>query len=374
MLPLPSPQRRCCVQIASACDIRLDASQAVSTADAALRPDRRIALLKPTAAVDERIMHALQLLDSVLWAFRGTLHSNWQVASIDTADVIVFHEGDTDERIAQWKSQGKPFVEIATQSRLDSDAVNLLVYPFRAAQVLTLLERLETQLASSLDSPILAASELDTSAPVQDPWSFVEGLLTLRSVENSAAWLVAREARTRILWLRGDAATYTAEPHIVQAIRRGTLNLNRLTLQTGLAPAGGQAPRSGMELSWFAGYHASDQLAPSLKPTSVYRITSWPNFGLIRPSGSQMRIAARLASVGADLEEITRRAGVTVEEAARSLNALHACGVLTEVDPSAAQATASTTARRPIAVPEPRAGLGKFLAQVRRHFGLGGGA
>ena len=344
---------------------------AVSAPNIAARPDRRIALLKPTGAIDERITHALQLMESIIWAFHGTTHSTWRLASVDSADVLVFHEGDTDERIEQWKSQGRPVVEIAVQSRLDSDTPNLLVYPFRAAQVLVLLERLETQLTSTLEVLVLDESTMALASTNQDPWSFVEGLRTLRSVQNSEAWLVGRDARTPVLWVRGDAATYAAEPITVQAIRRGALNPNNLTLEKGSAPTGGQAPRSGMELSWFTGYHASDHLAPSLSIAASYRMSSWPNFGLIRPSASQMRVAAVLAAAAVDLSEIIKRAGVTADEATRTLNALCACGVLVGVSPSEAGTAVSAGTRRRRAASETRAGLARLLANVRKHLGLG---
>lgn len=332
--------------------------------NAAARPDRRIALMKPIGTVDERISHALQLMESVVWAFHGTTHSTWLLAPLESADVLVFHEGNTDERIAQWKSQGRPVVEIAVQNRLDSDTPNLLVYPFRAAQVLVLLDRLETQLTSSFEALVLTESTPAPASENQDPWSFVEGLRALRSVQNSEAWLVGRDARTPILWVRGDAATYTAEPLTVEAIRRGTLNPNSLTLEKGSAPTGGQAPRSGMELSWFTGYYASDHLAPALTISTSFRISSWPNFGLIRPLPSQLRIAAGLSSAAADLRQIIKRAGVTAEEAIRTLNALYACGVLIGVSPVEAVSAVSAGAR-------PRSGLAKLLANVRKHLGLG---
>jgi hypothetical protein len=323
-----------------------------------------MAVLKPTGAVDERITHALQLMETIVWAVHGTTHSTWRMASVDSADVLVFHEGDTDERIAQWKSQNKPLVEVAVQSRLDSDTPNLLVYPFHATQVLVLLERLETQLTSGLEGPVPDESTLAPASTNQDPWTFVEGLRTLRSLQNSEAWLVGRDARTPILWVRGDAATYTAEPLTVEAIRRGTLNPNSLTLEKGSAPTGGQAPRSGMELSWFTGYYASDCLAPALAISTRYRISSWPNFGLIRPLPSQLRVAAGLSSAAADLSEIIKRASVTAEEAARTLNALYACDVLVGVGSGEVGRAVSAKAR-------PRAGLAKLLANVRKHLGLG---
>ena len=88
---------------------------------------------------------------------------------------------------------------------------------------------------------------------------------------------------------------------------------------------------------------------------------------LIRPLPSQLRVAAGLGSAPATLPEIIKRAAVTAEEAIRTLNALHACGVLTSV-PGEQQARVAT----PRAVPEPDGGFGKFLRNMRKHLGLGG--
>jgi hypothetical protein len=324
------------------------------------------------------VAHALQLLDSILWAFQGTTRSTWKVGEPEVADVIVVHETDTDKRAVTWKTSGKLVVEIATEARVDTVTPNVLVYPFRAQQVLILLERLDTQLSSTGDAPV--ASDVDSPASLPevptDPWSFVEALRTLRSVQNSEAWLVGRDARTPVLWLRGDAATYTADARTVQAIRRGSLRLSKLTLQKGAdpgasvpvpgQPAAGVALRSGMELSWFAGYHASPQLAPGLTASARYRITHWPNFGLIRPLPSQLRVAAGLSSAAADLGEIIARAAVPAEEAIRTLNALHACGVLVGIE-----SAGTVTRMTPGALAEPRGGFTKFLRNVRKHLGLG---
>jgi hypothetical protein len=130
--------------------------------------------------------------------------------------------------------------------------------------------------------------------------------------------------------------------------------------------AAGPALRSGMELSWFSGYHASSQLAPGLQASAHYRITQWPNFGLIRPLPSQLRVAAGLSSAAADLSEIIKRAGVAAEEAVRTLNALHACGVLIAIE-SGGAATRAT----PASLAEPRGGFTQFLRNVRKHLGLG---
>lgn len=120
-------------------------------------------------------------------------------------------------------------------------------------------------------------------------------------------------------------------------------------------------------MSWFAGYYAGAQLAPAVKARARYRMSQWPNFGLIRPLPSQLRVAAGLSAAAADLEEIIARANVTREEAIRTLNALYACDVLIAAEPleKAIPAVASTT------VAQPRGGFTRFLRSMRKHLGLG---
>jgi hypothetical protein len=316
------------------------------------------------SVTDERVTHAFQLLDSILWAFQGTTRSPWTITTPDIANVVVVYAEDYDERITVWRKNGKIVVAIATEGLADPAVQDRLVYPFRAQQVLVLLERLDAQLDPAASSAAPNAVSLP-EAPV-DPWSFVEALRTLRSVQNGATWLVGRDGRTPVLWLRGDAVTYATDTATVQAIRLGTLRLCNVSLQKGADPGGGPTQRSGMELSWFAGYHASVKLSPVLKPGAHYRIAQWPNFGLIRPLPSQLRVAAGLSSAAATLEEIIGRAKVTPEEAIRTLNALYACDVLIVVESGEKTAPAGTRS-----IAQPRGGFTSFLRNVRKHLGLG---
>jgi hypothetical protein len=326
---------------------------------------RRIALVKPASVVEEKITHALQLFDSVLWAFQGTTRCTWTLVTPEAAEVIVVHEGDPDQRIPAWRASGKLIVEISTRDSSTSAAA--LIYPFRAAQALALLERLDGQLNSQGDAREASPSaDASVEKRSHEPWSFVETLRTIGEVQNSEAWLVARDAKVPCLWLRADGALYTAEPATIQAMRRGTLDLARLNLQKGAPPADGPSSRAGAELSWFAGYYASAELAPWLKPAARYRVTRWPNFGLIRPLPSHIRVAAALASAPARPEEIAARASVSTEEATRTLNALAVANVVVAVDDEVAPAQIS----RPPTV-APRGGFAAFLSNVRKHLGLG---
>src|SRR6185369_15928277 len=148
---------------------------------------RRIALVKPASVVEEKITHALQLFDSILWAFQGTTRVTWTLVAPEAAEVIVVHEGDPDQRIPAWRAGGKLIVEISTRD----SSTSALVYPFKASQALALLERLGTQL-NLRGAPQEADRSPEASVPRRshEPWSFVETLRTIAEVQNSEAWLV----------------------------------------------------------------------------------------------------------------------------------------------------------------------------------------
>ena len=327
---------------------------------------RRIALVKPASVAEERVTHALQLFDSILWAFQGTTRTTWSIVAPEAAEVVVVHQGDPDERIAAWRADGKLIVEFAIGESTTASPSAALIYPFRAAQALALLERLDAQLISSDEAQPPQTSPAAEATQSDDPWSFVETLRTIHEVQNSEAWLVARDGKVPRLWLRADGVIYVAEQTTTLAIRRGTLNLARLGLHKSSLPADGPAPRAGAELSWFAAYHASANLAPWLKPAVRYRLTRWPNFGSIRPLPSHLRVVAALASRPARPDEIAARAHVSTEEAVRVLNALALADRVIAADSDVAPVT---TINPPAVVP--RGGFVSFLRKLRKHLGLG---
>jgi hypothetical protein len=340
------------------------------TQPGAHRPDRRIALIKPASPAEDKAAHAMHLFESMLWAFTGTMRSNWVLASVDAADVIVVHQVDCDERVPSWQESGKAVVVIVTEQLAEPAEQLVLMYPFRAAQVLELLDRLDVQLAtpsSRAASPVERAVE---NAPMQpaEPWSFVEALRTMRQVQNSDVWLTGRAGQTPILWVKGDGTEYVADPTAVHGIRLGTLRLNELTFQKGSPPPAYLAPRPAVEISWFAGYHASRRLAPWLHPAASYRMTRWPNFGVIRALPSQIRVTAILATTALTVQQITARAQVSLEEAVRTMNALAACELLVAVEPVSPVVAPPT--QPPQSVPTPPGGIRTFVRLMRKRLGL----
>jgi hypothetical protein len=196
-------------------------------------------------------------------------------------------------------------------------------------------------------------------------WSAIEMLRSFRS-RPGGRWFTGFKAETPVLWLSSNAATYCADTTTAEAIRAGWLRLNELDLREESPPPQELGVRSGMELAWFAGYHASDELAPGLDPTARFRIKRWPNFSAIRPASTQVRIATAMVAAEIDISEIVSRVSVSREEASRTLNALAACDVIV-----AGTSKAITTLEIPILQPERRHRLGNLLRNVRKHLGLG---
>jgi len=329
--------------------------------------ERRIALVSPAASGAQSATQALQLVESMLWAFKGTMRSNWvSEPSAESADVIVVTSATRDERLSRWQESGKPIIQISVAGEPVLAGANVLVYPFHARQLLQLLNELDAR----LNAPSLP---VETSAAPSEPtggtaWSFVEALRTLREVQNAAVWLTALKGQSPLLWLKGDGSEYSADAHTLQDVRRGTLAFGALRLRQGAAPPAHRALRPAAELEWFAGYHASTELAPWLDAAANFRITRWPNFGLIRPLPSQIRVTALLAAGPLTLAQLVQRSEMPRIEAIRTLNALEACSLLSVVERAVA-----ATARTRSPAPHPSGGLAAFLQLVRRRLGLSTG-
>ncbi len=334
------------------------------------QPSHQIALIKPIRGAEELIEHALQLFDSMLWVFRGTTRANWNLSSPSEADVVVVHHAEPAERIAQWRAQGKVIVVLRTEASLHNGDDHTLIYPFPASQVMSLLERLDAQLDGHEPAPAPPRLEPAEVAPAEPrSWSLVESIRTLRAARNPELWLAVRNAEQPLLWLRGDAAKYQCSTATLQAIHEGTLPLDGLTLERSL-PRFGLVSGRGSEFTWFAAYHTSDMLAPWLSEAVPYRLRRWPDLGLLRPAdpaalGAQLRITATLDSAPATAAELPTRAGVSQEQAVRTLNALAACDLI-EV------AVAATAAERTsFKIERPKMGFRQLFDSIRRHLHLG---
>jgi hypothetical protein len=328
------------------------------------RAERFIAVVRPDVAHDERVTHALQLLSSMLWAFRGSTSTSWVSAPPEKADVVVVHGKERTTSGKLWQMRGKLVVEITTSadSSTASDG-DVLVYPFRAEQVRSLLERLAGQLgvAAHPRAEMAPAGTFDSS----DAWRFVESMRAMRAGDDAGRWLVARNESAVVLCLQSNAAGYVAEAATVSAIRSGALDLSALRIEPGVPPAGATPVRSGQELLWFAAYHASDRLAACLRGATTLRLSRWPNIAAIRPSSTQLRIIATLMA-DPQLNRISRRAQADEAQVVRTLNALAASNLITIPADTAVEGRREW---RPDM--RPRRGFAAFLRDVRKHLGLG---
>jgi hypothetical protein len=336
---------------------------------------RRIALIAAgDAGGDDRSQRAMQLLDTMLWVLKGTTNAAWIKAQPDEADIVVVHQDDSQGdkasgTAAEWQARGKLVVQIAAQSANDKpgDAAanpNTLVYPFRAVDVLSLLERLNAQLDADLSSPAAADRTPDGVGSEDGPWKFVEALRAVRDVRNSEQWLAAHRGTAPVLWLRGDGAVYRATAQIVDTIRSGKLALGALSIQPASAMPVDVPQRSGFELGWYAGLFASHTLAPWLSSTTKYRLRQWPNFGSIRPTPAVLKVVSALASSPASVDDLVARSGLPATDVIRAFNALSTCESIVEVE-----AVRNLETKRP-ATAAPSGGFTKFLKRVRKHLGL----
>ena len=342
------------------------------------RSERRIALITPAVAGEDQAAHAMKLLDSVLWVFKGTTQSNWIVGPAATAQVIVVHQDEPAQHVAKWRSEGKLIVVISTGTAASSISPYTLTYPFPTVQVLGILEQLDAE----LDSAAAPAGRVSASSPGNaidgrganhgsgDAWGFVESLRTLRLVKNADMWLVGKGSGGAQLWLQGDGSRYCCNSATAVAIRKGTHNFSELTLRKTVAPPAEMNPRSGAELAWFEGYHASAQIAPWLSERAKYRLTRWPDLGRVRPDdpqlrAEQIRVLAALDAAPATVAQLSARINASPDVAVRTLNALAGCELV-----KAASTPAPTVASTKPASPVPVSRLQQFLRNMRRHLGL----
>jgi hypothetical protein len=331
---------------------------------------RRIALVKPRFTADEQAGHAIQLFDSVLWVFKGTSRSTWQITAPDDAQVVVVHHSEPTAHVETWRRAGKRIIKVSTNAANHPAGPYTLLYPFPAVQVLSMLERVEAEIDGWSDEPTIAPATTPPNPQSTDPWSFVESLRTLRSLSNSTLWLECKGERGVSLWISGDGRRYFCDNSTAAAIRAGTIDLSGLTPNKSGPPPVNLEPRPGQELFWFATYHASAALAPWLEEKTSYRLLRWPDFGRVRASDevartAQIRICAALAATTAPIAAVAARTQIAVEQATRTMNALASCGL---IEP--ATATIEPT-RQSSHAPVPPGGLKQFLRNLRKHLGLG---
>lgn len=341
-------------------------------------PERRIALIKPSAS-EEQAGHAVQLFDSVLWVFKGSTRSSWLTTPADAADIIVVHHSEAPDNLERWRTEGKHIVVLSTDEKQHPAGPRTLVYPFPAVQVLSMLERVEAELDSSSGAPsrhivatVAKEERADRSGVVS--WTFVEALRTLRTVSNANLWLMCKGPHGPFLWLPGDVSRYFCDNATWDAIRAGTLDLDGLTLVKGTAPPGNLSPRPCDELLWFATWHASSSLAPWLDEQTAYRLIRWPDLGRLRASDAaertaQIRIVAALNTGPLTFQSLAARAQATAEQTARTLNALSSCGL---IEAAHTRTVAPLPATEAELAPVPVGGFKQFLRNMRKHLRLGG--
>ena len=341
----------------------------MTSAETQLRKTRRIALLEPVEELGESVGHALQLFDSMLWVFRGTTRSNWNLCSAAEADVVVLHRAEAAQRVEELRDKGKVIVVLSTDASATALGDHMLVYPFPAATVLGLLERLDVQLDGRNAAPpkphVTAAKETGHTAH-----ELVEVIRTVREARNAELWLAIHDAAEPLLWLRGDGAVYQANAAVRTSLRCGALHARTLVTKKVPAPPPGLENAPGDELAWFAGYHASSTLASWLTESERYRLRRWPDFGLLRAPDAltmacQLRVVAALDAQPATPAKLVMRARVTRMQIARTLNALSMCGLIE------ADAGSAVPAPRAEFVPaRPEGGFRQLLRGLRKHLQL----
>jgi hypothetical protein len=335
------------------------------------RVERRVSLVGTRSLDDENPDPALKFVDSVLWAFKSATKVRWVTTDPDAAEVVFADSSIDAQLLAAWQQARKLVVVLLRGPETVRDAAYSLPYPFSVRQLLSLLEGLGEELDKRAGTePSVAGNTVLESQ--ETPWSFAEALRALAAENDAQRWFVGAAPGGSRFWVRGDARRHVASRAVIDGIRSGDLPLAQVTLVRADSPPSDGEIRPGLELEWFANYHACAEPAPWLKAACAYRLTRWPDFGALRPADpalltAQLRIVAALAHAPACAPDAAAQAGAAPDVAIRMFNALLACGC---VEPARAAAPAAAPAkRRPVLQ---AAEIRSFVAAIRRRFGLGG--
>jgi hypothetical protein len=318
---------------------------------------RRLWLARSTSG---QASSAMQLFETMLWALRGATASSWVVHEHESAaDVIVADAADT--RIPMWQAGGKPLIRLLGVQSGTPTAEEVLVHPFQLSHVIKVLGVVEKRLPS-------ATGKSET---------LIEVLRRAGNVAASTSWCSWRSGGKDMLWV--SKAAYAAEPNARLNLRDASSTLGALEMGAVMdrPPAAGER-RPLVELRWWVGLWHSATLAAWLDPVTAYRVTRWPDFGVIRPFHQHIRATALMSAWPYNVDKLSEHARLPREEAIRLLNALSTCGVLT---PSKSRANETVQAQpSPIIRSEPvnsaalqsAGGVRSLLSRVRLRLGIPG--
>jgi hypothetical protein len=287
---------------------------------------QRAASRQPAAA--PTMVYAVQGLNQekadalrrIMTMLSGRTQYSWQPGPPEQAAVVILGPSigaskadlaDSNRRIARVTLSDQPHV----------GDVTCLEYPFRVFQVLSALQEIESEL-----SPSAQPAQMDARL---SSWALFDSLRQLASQANLGQWLVAHYPDGYALHVRDDLQVFAADSGVHARLAAG--QLPEAELVPGEAPPPELRSGRGAELLWQVGMHSGrGNLSGSLDAASAYRLLAWPDFGVVRPQATHLRMSALLATAPHTRDELLILLGndANIEAVNRFLNACAASGLL----------------------------------------------
>ena len=294
------------------------------------------------------------VLASMVKLLKNRTSLDWQIGPPERADVLVVGSHANEDQLQAWQASGKVWIAVICPHETRPLTPHTLQLPIRVFPLLSLLTELEQLPQLQSRSRVARASAIE--APNADTqWRFAQRLRKMALSIEHGKWL-----RIDSIYLRDDARFFAADEVTISKLRSGPMKWSGQEL-TVARPPDGLLTVPVDELAWFVGWWADGQkLAPWLDKNHSYRLRHWPDFGSLRGSQLQFRMAALIAARAWTVDELVHSRGLSAESVIRFLNAASLSGAL----------IACTAAATPMP-PKPAGFMAGLVKNIRSRLGLG---
>jgi len=297
-------------------------------------------------------------LRAVLSLIRGRTVDQWQFADGVAADVLIFEPGNTlatalQRRAAEGHSRQK-FLPITTSDAGDGFSLR---YPFstNASRLIRCLDIASAQLGEQPEATAGRPSgslcqRLDDAMRTPDS-------VAVRLESDSRSGLLDL-AHKRIHWPQPFSVDETALLLSEQITLTPLRNIDAVSITGGATiPVPWEAPL------WAIGIaHSNGELLKRLNPAASYRMSRWPNFGVIGRRSADIRLTSLMTQRALTPVELTRLSRLPPTAAHSFINACALSGILVEVG--------GALAPMPAVAPKPPSRLSGMLGTLRRVLSL----
>lgn len=296
---------------------------------------------------------------SLLGILQNKMRVAWTFVENVDADVVVYNPGSPLAQAMLRSERKMASGHIFVPCSVEDPGADGLSLPLRADRLVHCLdnavarmgqhvahESTQTSLCERLDAALQTSSAIAIA------------------ITSGSSHGIINPARKMIYWphaLDTDAvAQMVINDVTVQPLHTADLNNLRRMEQQLIERVSWDAP------FWAIGVSTSrGQLLKRLNPSQPYRLSRWPDFGLIGRRSSDIRCTALLTHKSMTPQELVRSAGFSEGRVHGFLNACALCGLLEEATPETKAAGNKLDVKAEPAV------SGGMLQRIRRAFVLG---